>query len=136
MKTLLVCLTAGTMALTTAIAMESTVTGTWEGSINGHRAVTLHVAERGGKVSGDVIFYVLKDKDTGKPVDGTPEAIALREPVWDGRTLRFSVQSPEGETVRFEMPVAATGGATLKRLGDGLTVPMEKAKQGGVGAIR
>jgi len=136
MKTLLVCLTAGAMALTTAIAMESTATGTWEGSIDGHRAVTLHVAERGGKVSGDVIFYVLKDKDTGKPVEGTPEAIALREPVWDGRALRFSVESPDGETIRFEMPVTAAGTAMLKRLGDGLTVPLERVKQGGGGAIR
>ena len=136
MKTLALCLIAGALALTTVAAMESTIAGTWEGSIDGRKTVTLRVLEKDGKLSGEAVFYILKAKDTGRYLDETPPAVPLSNLQWDGRTLRLSVEPPGGDTVRFELVVAVAGAAVLKRLGDGATVPMEKLKPRPPAAIR
>lgn len=123
-KTMEVALAAIILALCLTKAAGAPLGGTWEGKIDGRRAVTLKVVEVGGHLQGHVIFYVLDKKfgDADAREMGQSER-DLTNLNWDGKVLRFSFQDPE---VAFEMTLTAPNTAILKRLKPELSVPMQR----------
>jgi len=55
-------------------------------------AVELTVKEEGGKLSGSVVFYVIRNKDNKPQIVGKKES-ELIAPEFDGKSLTFSVKS-------------------------------------------
>jgi hypothetical protein len=112
------------LALCLTKAAGQPLEGTWEGKIDGRKAVTLKLAETGGHWEGHVIFYVLDKKfsDADAQVVGQSER-DLNDLKWDGEVLRFSSQDPD---VAFEVTVTGSRTAVLKRLKPELVVPMER----------
>jgi hypothetical protein len=116
MKTMLrVCLFCA-LALSLTRALSAPVAGTWEGKVNGLKAITLKIQDEGGKFRVEATFYILRDKDTPARHIGDASEMSRAEGHWDGKILRFSITNQSGETVPFEMTLASDGHATLKRL--------------------
>ena len=112
------------------IATTPSVTGSWEGKMNGAKAVTLSLSENSGKVDGRAVFYIIRSESDGKPVNGSPAAFPILKTEWDGRLLRFSVVNSEGETVKFEMKLLGAASASLSRLGDEpVTIPLVRLEK-------
>ena len=110
------------LALCLTKAAGAPIEGTWEGKLDGRKAVTLKVVESSGHLEGHVIFYVLDKKfsDADAHVVGQSER-DLSDAKWDGKVLRFSFQDLE---VAFEMTVTGPNTAVLKRLKPELTISM------------
>jgi hypothetical protein len=105
---------------------QSTLMGTWHGTMKGLPAATLTVKEEGGKLSGTAIFYAIIERGNGPESGGPSPEMPLSEMKYDGRTLSFSIKSkhPETgkeETVRGELRLAGEDEAVLQ-------APEEKAK--------
>ena len=113
-KTIEVALATVAVALFLAKAAAAPAAGTWEGKLDGRKAVTLTVKESDGRLSGHATFYVV-DKKFGDPdaqVVGELEH-DLSDVIWDGKALRFSIHDPD---VAFEMTITGVNLAVLKRL--------------------
>ena len=116
-----------TVVLLAACAMANgpSIAGTWEGRVNGVKAVTLKLSENDGRIAGQAVFYIIKSQSDGQPVDGTPAAFPISAVQWDGMLLRFSVVNSESEAVKFEMKPSGGDAASLSRLGnDPVTIPL------------
>jgi len=114
-----VCLVTGAVALFLAAGMPLPVEGVWEGRLEGLKAATLAVHAVKGKLQGSVVFYlVLRDGGTARIA--SQAEVAMKNPRWDGRTLRFLVDGPRGEAsgpgVAFEMTVTGVNRTDLKCL--------------------
>lgn len=112
------------LALCLTKAAGAPIEGTWIGTINGQKAMTLTVSEVGGNISGHIVMYVV-DKKFGEPdahVVGQDDR-ELNNVKWDGKVLRFSVQDPDAD---FEMTVSAPNAAVLKSLRSGLHASMHR----------
>src|SRR6476661_8033205 len=103
----------GLLLAAAAMAMAPAITGTWEGKMNGAKAVTLSLSENSGKVDGRAVFYIVRSESDGQPVNGSPAAFAMSDTEWDGKLLRFSVVNSQGETVKFEMKLSGADSASL-----------------------
>jgi hypothetical protein len=57
-----VCLAALALAAAASPAESSSFAGTWEGQLEGVKAVTLEIQEVGPIVTGGITFYVIKDE--------------------------------------------------------------------------
>jgi len=70
---------------------NSAVVGVWNGDIYGVRAVTLELHEKGGKLNGTILFYLIRHNDGLPPrsAPGTQEPVI--DPVFDGKVLTFKV---------------------------------------------
>jgi hypothetical protein len=101
------------LALCLTKAAGAPVEGTWEGSLDGRKAVTLKVVESNGRLEGHVVFYVVDKRfgDREARVVGQVEH-DITDLKWDGRMLCFSVQDPH---VEFEMTTNGGSTALLKR---------------------
>jgi hypothetical protein len=82
--------TAGSKA-GTSTPDAAPIVGVWRAQMDGLPAVTLTITNETGRLSGAILFYLLR-RDEGKPVTSTagiPEP--LFNPVFDGTTLTFQV---------------------------------------------
>ena len=108
-----------TAALAFCVAMSTApVAGTWEGSVEGAKAVTLKVLDRDGKPGGSAIFYIMRDEGSGKHIGAASPETPIEDARWDGKVLSFSVHNPEGETIRFAMTLTGEDAAQLAVLDD------------------
>jgi hypothetical protein len=70
---------------------NSELTGTWKCRMYGVPAVTLVLKEDGGKVTGTVLFFLIRHND-GKPPRSSPGTDEpLIDPQFDRKVLRFQV---------------------------------------------
>jgi hypothetical protein len=82
-------------ALASALAApptdNSSILGVWRGKMDSLPAITLTVEDEGGKLSGAVLFYLIRRNPGGAPSasPGVPEP--LIKPIFDGSTLTFEV---------------------------------------------
>jgi hypothetical protein len=106
----------GSAALFLLLGAASPAAGVWEGKVDGRKAVTLRLHETGGKLDGIAIFYIVRDNGDGGHDGEAVPAIRLLELKWDGGVLRFAVQNPAGQSVRFEMRFHGEKSGDLKRL--------------------
>ena len=127
-KTIEVALATIILALCLTKAAGAPIEGTWEGKLDGRKAVTLKVVEIAGHLDGHVVFYVVDKKfsDADARVVGQSER-DLTGLKWDGKVLRFSLQHP---AVAFEMTVTGPNAAVLKRHASGeapeAAIPMQR----------
>jgi hypothetical protein len=113
-----VCLFAGVLCLLTRLIFgqgSGSIAGVWEGELHGLRAVTLTVHQEGAELSGNVVFYILKDEGSGWHVGAPSAPLPLLNPKWDGKLLRFSVSHGDW-LVPFEMRITGPGAAEFRRL--------------------
>jgi hypothetical protein len=130
MKTMLrVCLFCA-LALALTRAMSAPVAGTWEGKLNGLKAVTLKIQEADGKIQVQATFYIIRDKDTPARHVGEASEAPRAEGHWDGSVLRFAITTQSGKTIPFEMTLSRADHASLRRLpANGepeMTVPLDR----------
>ena len=109
------------------------VTGRWQGKFpveDGNSAsdadnpvaVEVAVKDDGGKLSGTIVFYVIRNVDNKPQVKGKVES-ALIDPQFDGTTLKFSVkmkkpQSGQDTKVEMQMKLKGATDAELENLDD------------------
>ena len=74
-----------------APADKSILVGTWKGKMYGVPAVTLTMKEEGGKLSGSILFFLIRHND-GQPPRSSPGTVEpLIDPQFDGKVLLFKV---------------------------------------------
>ena len=95
------------------------VQGVWEGREGGAKAITLNVHDRGDRIEGTAVFYVLHDGGSGTHSGSASPEIPLSDPKWDGSTLRFAIHGPHGESGVFEMSLTGERTAEIRLLRDG-----------------
>ena len=119
------------------------VSGRWEGKFpvseespvvdaENPVAVEVLVKDAAGKLSGTIVFYIIRNKDNKPQVVGKTES-GLIEPQFDGTTLKFSVKSkgqqPGTETkVEMRMKLISNTEAELENLEDNSS-PVFKMKK-------
>ena len=104
--------------IATASPAEKPIAGTLQGKIKGQPAVTLSVKAEGNKLSGAVIFYLLRDDGGSLTVAGKTE-LPLIDPKFDGKALSFQVKHDQPEKlVAFEMKLVGENEGELKQLDD------------------
>lgn len=109
-----------------AVRANSSFAGTWEAKINDLPGITLTIDERGGKVSGIIVFYFQERADPNSPWHIAGESrSSLLAPHVQGQTLTFEAQHhkchdcPElGPNVKFRMELAGPNEARLWKLDD------------------
>jgi hypothetical protein len=113
-KTIEVAFATIILALCLTKAAGAPLEGTWEGKINGQKAMTLKITGVAGHLEGSVIMCVV-DTKFGDPEAHTvgQEQRTLADVKWDDKTLRFSIRDPDAY---FEMTVTGSNSAVLKRL--------------------
>ena len=109
---------------------QSPIAGTWQGRIHDLPAIRLTLRETSGRLSGNIVFYMIRNDGSGYYEDsksaGPPtELTNLR---FDGRTLTFEVSHRQAhppstlndtEPVRFQMDLTGKDEGRLKRLNYG-----------------
>jgi hypothetical protein len=113
-----------------ACAADSSIAGTWQGKLHNLPAITLTLHETGGKVSGNIVFYFIRNNGAGFYEDsksaGAPTE--LMNTSFDGKTLTFEVSHRNAhpprtlndtEPVRFQMEITGKDEGQLKRLNYG-----------------
>ncbi len=107
----------------TALGAGSPPAGVWAGRFPDRLpAVTLRVADRGGELSGSVIFYLNQDGE----IVGAEER-PLIHPRFDNDVLSFEVTRPgDGQPLRFQMKLVTAGAGELT--GEGRTIKMKKVE--------
>jgi len=112
-----------------AAAAQWPIAGTWQGKLYGQAAVTLNIKNHSGKLSGTVVFYLLRNNGAGFKTDlRNAHPLALIDPGFDGRTFSFQVSHREAhpprtlsdtELVRFQMELTGEDEGQLRRLNYG-----------------
>ncbi|HJZ81275.1 MAG TPA: hypothetical protein VKD91_13050 [Pyrinomonadaceae bacterium] len=108
--------------------MQSQVAGRWQGKLplpddnsvtdaENPVAVELTVKEDAGKLSGTVVFYVIRNKDNKPQIVGKKES-ELMAPQFDGKTLKFGVKSKGSQpgtetTIEMRMTLRSATAAEL-----------------------
>ena len=105
--TLQLSLLVGVFAISLARVAECPVSGTWDATSNGRKAVTLNVRETDGILGGALILYTSHDSP----------ALPLAGTAWDGRSLRFSVDVPGAAKTDFELTLTSLNKGELKCTG-------------------
>ncbi len=119
------------------------VSGRWEGKFpvseespvvdaENPVAVEISVKDDAGKLSGTVVFYVIRNQNNKPQVVGKTESVLI-EPQFDGTTLKFSLKSrgqqPGTETkVEMRMKLISDTEAELENLEDNSS-PVFKMKK-------
>jgi hypothetical protein len=104
--------------------------GRWQGKLEGLPGATLNVKEDQGKLSGSIVFYLIRKDDKGTRVDGEANC-ELLEVAAKGKHMTFEVKhhvthdSPEyGPNVKFFFELAGDKEGVLRNVPDGLSVRM------------
>lgn len=113
-----VCLAALALAAPAFAADGSEMAGTWEGQIQGIRAVTLEIQGSAGSLAGSATFYVIKDEGDRKRVGGETR-VEMEHVRFQAGTLEFEVSVAGGDAVRFLMTIKGRDAAELKRVARG-----------------
>jgi hypothetical protein len=123
-------LIASMLAETCVAGTESPVAGTWQGRLHGLPAVTLSVKEDGQKLSGTVLFYLLRYNGHSWTVD-TKHSLTLSiiDPKLKGQILFFKVSHREAHPPRtlsdppvpFQLRLTGKNEAELERMDEGKT---------------
>ena|SRR5688572_16025761 len=103
-------------------AAQSQVAGTWLGHFNRVPAVRVTLVEQAGKLSGTVLFYLIKHKPDGSEgrVVGDSGAIELRKVVLNKRNrVTFEITGSNGKPKLFEMETVGAKEASLRESGSG-----------------
>lgn len=120
-----------------APADNSKLLGTWKGKMYGVPAVTLILKDDGGRLSGSVLFFLIRHND-GKPPRSSPGTFEpLIDPQFDGKVLLFTVSHrhahpPEtlnDPPVSFRFELINDTKAVLTREGDEEDSSAELLKQ-------
>jgi hypothetical protein len=123
-KTIEVAFATIVLALCLTKAAGAPLEGTWEGTINGQKALTLKVTNVAGHFEGSLVMYVV-DKKFGDPdarIVGQAEH-TLSNPRLADNVLRFSIHDPD---VTFEMTPTGGNSAVLKQHHPERTFPMQR----------
>jgi biopolymer transport protein ExbD len=121
---------------------DSPIAGTWLGRIHDLPAIRLTLQETNGKLSGSIVFYMIRNDGSGYYEDsqsaGSPTELSNAK--FDGETLTFEMSHRDAhpprtlndtEPVRFEMKLVGNNEGQLKRLNYGAgdsTVIMSREK--------
>jgi hypothetical protein len=104
--------------------------GRWMGEIDSLPGVTLTVKEDHSKLSGSIVFYLIRKDDKGARVDGEANCELLAVAA-DGKRMTFEVkhhvthESPEyGPNAKFVFKLMGENEGVLRNTGDGLSVRM------------
>lgn len=104
--------------------------GRWQGKLDGLPGATLTVKEDHGKLSGSIVFYLIRKDDKGARVDGEANCELLAVAA-DGKRMTFEVkhhvthESPEyGPNAKFVFKLIGENEGVLRNTGDGLSVRM------------
>jgi len=85
-------------------------------------AADLKIAEKDGRLSGRVTFYLIHVSADGRREVGGKDEIDMLEPSFDGQRLTFKLKNPSGETVPMRLRLTGEGEgelATQVTTGDG-----------------
>jgi len=123
-------------------AATSSIAGTWQGKLGDQPAITLAVKDSGGKLSGTIVFYLLRNNGlglkSGPKSAGPPTEIMNAK--FDGRTLTFEVSHRlahpprtlnDTVPVKFRIDLTGKDEGQLQRLNYGTggnTVRMRREK--------
>jgi hypothetical protein len=111
------------IAMLCAAAETQPVEGTWEGELNGIKAVSLSVHENKGAFEGSIDFTVMINDDGEGPKVAGHDVRKLVESRWDGKSLHFTVGAPgfdpDDPNVRFTLTITGDRKANLTRLDRG-----------------
>jgi len=106
--------------------------GRWQGKLEGLPGATLTIKEGQGKLSGSIVFYLIRKDDKGTRVDGEANCELLAVAT-DGKQMAFEVkhhvthESPEyGPNVKFVFELTGDNEGVLRKTGDDLSVRMTR----------
>jgi hypothetical protein len=104
--------------------------GRWQGKLEGLPGATLTVKEDHGKLSGSIVFYLIRKDEKGTRVDGEANC-ELLQVATDGKRMTFEVRhhvrhdSPEyGPNVKFVFEMTGVNEGMLRNVPDGLSMRM------------
>jgi hypothetical protein len=104
--------------------------GRWQGKLDGLPGATLTVKEDQRKLSGSIVFYLIRKDGKGARVDGEANCELLAVAA-DGKRMTFEVkhhvthESPEyGPNAKFVFKLIGENEGVLRNTGDGLSVRM------------
>ena len=116
----------GAVALTSFLPAQTNgyekLLGVWRGQMENLPAVTLTLTDEGGRLSGAILFYLLRRNSVNEPYTSSP---GIPEPLFrlkfDGRTLEFEVSHRHAHPprtlsdppVRFRLTLTAPDKAEL-----------------------
>jgi hypothetical protein len=120
-----VCLAAVALAAAASPAEGSSFAGTWEGQLEGVKAVTLEIQDEGAMVGGSATFYVIKDEGEGRRIGGATRVVMEHVRLHDA-VLEFDVTVPGAGDVHFRMTLNGRTTAELKRAVPELTVVLHR----------
>lgn len=116
----------GAIVVSTCAFAASSLAGKWQGDLDGKPAVILNLSDKEGKISGTVVFNILKKVDGAVTVVPGSEQAVLN-PWLDGKTFTFNIDvSREDGTqdiVNFRVVLLNGNEAMLKRLSGEQTGP-------------
>lgn len=118
--TLSVCLLAVTLALAQDQQHLTPVAGSWDGDLEGAKAVTVSLRGPEQRPEGKIVFYILKDEASGLHSGSASPELPMEELRRDGDSLRFRVRGSDGRPVYFEMRITGGGHARLTRRPNGV----------------
>ena len=90
MRIVLGILLVSTLMAVPAAAADSPIAGTWTGSLHNQPCIKLTVNDHGGKLSGDIIFYLLMLEDGSWKAKGDAH-VDLINPRLEGKEFVFEV---------------------------------------------
>ena len=114
--TLYVCLFAITLAVAQNRQNLTPVAGSWEGDLEGVKAVTLILGEPDPRPAGHIVFYILKDEGSGFHTGSASPALQMGGLRRKGDVLQFWVRGSDGRPLSFVMQITGPGHARLTRL--------------------
>jgi hypothetical protein len=128
-----VCLIAVTAALAQNQGPPTAAAGSWEGNLEGVKAVTVNLRGPDSQPEGSVVFYILKDEGSGFQNGPATPAIPMQDLRRVGDLLRFRVRGSNGAALSFEMRITGASYARLTRLRSGsipeLTVALRRQSE-------
>ncbi len=94
------------------------IKGTWQGKFKGQPAVEITISDAGSHLSGTAVFRSVLKTDTGMDLVGDPVAVPIKDPQFDGKTLRFKVTDRSSlSEAGIEMTLLGSNEAELRYLG-------------------
>ena len=114
--TLYVCLFAITLAVAQNRQDLTPVAGSWEGDLEGVKAVTVNLREPDRQPVGNIVFYILKDEGSGFHTGSASPALQMGGLRRKGDVLQFWVRGSSGQPLSFVMRITGPGHARLTRL--------------------
>jgi hypothetical protein len=106
--------------------------GRWQGKLEGLPGATLTVKEDQGKLSGSIVFYLIRKDDKGTRVDGEANCELLAVAT-EGKSMAFEVkhrvthESREyGPNVKFVFELTSENEGVLRKTVDDLSMRMTR----------